>query len=226
MMLDRPALPRRRRLLISVLLIGHLMAVALPPLAFQTSGPIGASPAVNTALAPVRGYGEFLYLNRGYAFFAPDPGPSHLFQVALFDPERPDAAPRETLYPNHEIGWPRLLYHRHFMLAEFLEEIYQPPGPPPELVREDPLAAEQWKVFRERYEAVRGSVVDHVKSRHPGKRVALRRLEHVIPDLITYQSESIRLDDLRLYQVQADRPVPTFEGQPASAPTVASEQSP
>src|SRR6056297_2251607 len=96
----------RMRQWVSVLLIGHLIAVFIAPLSFQTRSSRGSSPSVDLIAGPVRGYGEFLYLNRGYAFFAPDPGPSHLIQAAIVDPE---GRMVEQMYPDLDQQWPRLL---------------------------------------------------------------------------------------------------------------------
>lgn len=201
----RPIPPAPRlRLLISVLLIGHLMAVVLPPLSFQSRGPLGVSPVVATAMTPVEGYSQALYMDRGYAFFAPDPGPSHLIQAAI---TAKDGSRVEQLFPNLDDQWPRLLYHRHFMLAEFITEIYQPPGPPPELAQVDRDEAERWLRSRARYEHVRQSFVDHLRSRHPGQDVAIRRVEHLIPDLVPFTQSPIALDAPESYRVLLDTPV-------------------
>lgn len=208
--LDSPELnerrPRFRRLVrlgLSVLIVGHLLAVFLPPLAFQTRGPLGSSPSVETLLAPLRGYGQFLYIDRGYAFFAPDPGPSHLIGVAISDGS---GEPREHMFPDLERQWPRLLYHRHFMLSEFLHEIHQPPGPPPELEEASPEEAEAWARARARFRRVHDSMVEHLEYKHPGKQVAIRRIEHAIPNFLEYMEDPIPLDDPRLYNVLLDRP--------------------
>ncbi len=156
---------------------------------------------MQSMLFPVREYTEFLYLNRGYAFFAPDPVPSNLFQAAFTDGS---GKKTEKLFPDRNEHWPRLLYHRHFMLAEFLAEIYVAPGPPEELFKEDPLGAELWKQNRARYEHVRQSIVDHLMHRNPGDRVVIRRVEHVIPSFIEFTNDPIELSDLRLYRPLRD----------------------
>ncbi len=213
----------RLKVVFSVLIIFHLLAVFLPPLAFQANGPFGGSPSVGTLLRPVEGYGEFLYLNRGYAFFAPDPGPSHLIQVAVTDPSGQVV---ESMYPDLDNQWPRLKYHRHFMLAEFLTDIYQPPGPPPELAAEDPAVADEWTRLRARYEHVRQSIVDHLKHVNDGKDVAIRRIEHLIPSFIQYVEEPIALDDPRLYTVLLDQSLDAPLGPPETIPPpVDSEQA-
>jgi hypothetical protein len=180
-----------------------MLAVAAPPLAFQTNGPLGLSPAVETALVPVEQYGEFLYLNRGYAFFAPDPGPSHLIQAGMTDGA---GNLTEEMYPDLEHQWPRLLYHRHFMLAEFLNDAHLPPGPPPELIEADPEAAENWRNARARYENLRLSMTEHLEHANPGSTAAIRRIEHLIPNVIDYQEEPIALNDKQLYEVLLDQP--------------------
>lgn len=181
----------------------HVAAVMLPPLSFQSRGPLGISPAVETAIAPLEGYGQFLYIDRGYAFFAPDPGPSHLIQAAITDP---DGNRVEEMIPNLDHQWPRLLYHRHFMLSEYLHSIYQQPGPPEELIQIDRQAAELWRQLRLRYESVRQSIVKHLNEAHPGDQVAIRRVEHLIPDLSIYLEQPIALDDPQLYRVLLDQP--------------------
>lgn len=195
---------RRLRWLASVIVALHVAAVILPPLSFQARGPLGVSPVVQTAITPFEKYGQSLYIDRGYAFFAPDPGPSHLIQAAITGT---DGNRTEELYPDLDNQWPRLLYHRHFMLAEYLEEIYQPPGPPRELAELDPEAAEYWVRSRARYEHVRQSVINHLKERHGGQDVAIRRIEHLIPDLTLFVEEPIALDDPQLYRVLRDQPI-------------------
>ncbi|MGI9474489.1 MAG: hypothetical protein ACR2NZ_23330 [Rubripirellula sp.] len=198
----RPAISKRVRLGLSFLIIGHLLAVVLPPLSLQTRGPVGQSPSVSTLLRVVEGYSQMVYIDRGYAFFAPDPGPSHLIQAEITSKE---GSRVELMFPDRSEQWPRLLYHRHFMLSEFMEEIYQPPGPPESLSKTSPTQATYWIEARGRYEHVRKSVVDHLRYEHPGHEVAIRRVEHLIPDLLDYQQEPIDLTDERLYRVMLDR---------------------
>lgn len=204
---------RRLKWIASALIVFHLLAVALPPLAFQTINLDGPSPLVGTLIRPFQGYGQFLYIDRGYAFFAPDPGPSHLIQAAV---TQPDGSLVETMYPDREDQWPRLLYHRHFMLAEYLHEIYWPPGPPNEMFESDPEAALLWQQRRGRYEYVRKSLVDHLQHVNEGRPVAIRRLEHGLPSLTDYVREPIELVDERLYRVLLDQPIYSDEIAPAT----------
>ncbi len=218
----RPAVKR----CISALVVLHVGAVFLAPLSFQTRGSLGSSPSVDTLLMPLRGYGEFLYLNRGYAFFAPDPGPSHLVQAAIGELTDPDL--QEPVYPDLDRDWPRLLYHRHFMLAEYLTEIHHPPGPPPELKEQDPAAAELWEASRARYEYVRQSYVRHLRSKNPGRVVAIRRLEHLLPSFLEFDPGTTDLRSEQSYRVMPDQwdPVPMPMAAGAIAPAPAPELLP
>ncbi len=197
-------LTKRVRLLLSVVIIGHLLALVLPPLSVQTRGGIGQSPSVSTALEFFEPYSQALYIDRGYAFFGPDPGSSHLIQAAITSPEGPLI---EKMYPDRNQQWPRLLYHRHFMLSEFMHEIYQPPGPSEELRKASREEARYWSLLRTRYKHVLQSIVEHLKHEYPGDEVAIRRIEHLVPDLIDYQQEPIELTDQRLYRVLLDQPI-------------------
>lgn len=200
--LPRPAVRR----LLSLVIAFHLLAVFLPPLAFQARGPLGSSPSVQTLSQPVRGYGEFLYLNRGYAFFAPDAGPSHLIQAAIADGEGNRV---EQMIPDLRRHRPRLLYHRHFMLAEFLQDAYRPPLPSDaeRLAESEPAEYRAWRSGRMRYEQIRGSIVDHLAATHPDHEVAIRRIEHAIPNFLEFNDDPTPLDDERFYNVLLDRPL-------------------
>lgn len=64
----------------------------------------------------VGGYLQLLYLNHGYHFFSPDPAGSTLIS---YEATLPDGTVEWNRIPNREI-WPRLNYHRHFMLTEHM----------------------------------------------------------------------------------------------------------
>jgi hypothetical protein len=107
------------------------------------------------------------------------------------------------------------------MLAEYLTEVYQPSGPPRELIEADRLAAEEWARLRLRYEHVRQSIVDHLSHENGGKMVAVRRIEHLIPSAYEFQNSEIELNDPLLYQVMLDRPLVVADsnvGQPVGPP--------
>lgn len=203
----------RLKMVASLLIAFHFCAVALPPLSFQTQGIDGPSPLVGLLIKPFEGYGQFLHMDRGYAFFAPDPGPSHLIQAATINA---DGSISEQMYPDLQRQWPRLLYHRHFMLAEFLNDTYMPPGPPNEMFESDPIAAALWQQQRGRYEWIRQSMTDHLQAANNGAQVAIRRLEHGLPNLADFQAQPIELNDPRLYNLLLDQPI--YSDQIAPAP--------
>lgn len=192
---------RAFKLIASVAIIWQLWAVIGRPIEFATQGPFGPSPSATLFRAPVRLYSQFAYLDHGYAFFAPDPGPSHLIQAAITDPTGERS---ERTFPDLNDQRPRLLYHRHFMLAEFLNDIHHPPGEPPPGIAEDPQALRDWRMSRRRYEAVRDSILAHLRARHPDAEVAIRRIEHRQPGLPEYFGGNVDLNDERLYQVLHD----------------------
>jgi hypothetical protein len=82
-----------------------------------------------------RPYITALYLDHAYKFFAPNPGPSHLLRYDLYFADgRKSINADDQLFPDRRRHWPRLWYHRHFMVTEFL-------GPrPPKLWRDEDRA--------------------------------------------------------------------------------------
>lgn len=198
---------RRVRFGLSVLIIGHLWAVFGRPMEFATQGPFGTSPSASMFYAPVRGYSQFAYLDHGYAFFAPDPGPSHFIQAAITDEQSERV---ELKFPDLDQQWPRLLYHRHFMLAEFFNDVYHPPGSPPPEIADNAMASVQWMRGRKRFETVRDSILNHLRKEHPQTLVAIRRVEHRQPGLPEFIDGGIGTRDLSLLRVMYD----TIDGLP------------
>jgi hypothetical protein len=97
--------------LVNVWLVYHLAGIFLAPWSVPPS-----SRFVQNAWRGVGAYVQILFLNHGYHYFAPEPGNSTLVAYVL---EMPDGGRETGKIPNRGI-WPRLLYHRHFMLTEFL----------------------------------------------------------------------------------------------------------
>jgi|GEM_PF-2148475 hypothetical protein len=98
----------------------HLIAVIIAPASVEP-----ATPLMQSAWTWVAGYLQLLYLNHGFHFFSPEPAGSSLVRCVL---EFSDGTTRSVQLPNRTIR-PRLLYHRHFMLTEFLgngPEEYRP----------------------------------------------------------------------------------------------------
>lgn len=218
----KSATARAVRIVTSILIIGHLWAIVGRPIEFATQGPFGTSPSATMFRAPVRAYSQFAYLDHGYAFFAPDPGPSHLI-AATVTPK--SGEPIELRYPDLGDQWPRLMYHRHFMLAEFLNNVYHPPGEPPQNIADNPTAAREWRLSRRRYEAVRDSIADCLRKQHPDCEIAIRRLEHRQPGLPEFFDERIPLDDARLVTTLLDEIEP-MEMSPLQVPPPVGEVAP
>lgn len=186
--------------LLSVLLFVHLIAVTLPPLSLQSRGPYGVSPFIAKLIRPLEPYCQFLYIDRGYAFFAPDPGSSHLLQIRV---EESSGEFEELFYPDLKRHWPRLLYHRHFMLSEYLQELYRPQAIQggAELSKEE---IQQLLSERERYDRVRSSYSRHLQRVFGGKRISMRRIEHLLPNYGQYLDDPQPLTHPDSYRVLRD----------------------
>ena len=184
-------LPRKWQFIISLLLVVHVAAIFMPPFMLQASGSGGASPIGAMVMNTLRPYIDIAFLNHGYAFFAPDPGPAHLVRARIeFDDDR---EPIEETFPNLDEQWPRLLYHRHFMLSEQLNAQYQPPQLPPEISQE-PELAEQWQTARRMYELKWRSFKEHLEAKHDAPYVTLTRVEHRMIDVFEVGEQNKKLD--------------------------------
>jgi hypothetical protein len=183
---------------ISLLVLAHLTAVFIAPFAFASNvGGRARSPFADAIAQTMRPYVVAMFLDHGYFFFAPNPGPTHLVDYKV---EFVDGRPAiEGRFPNLATEQPRLLYHRHFMLAEALNNAYVPPERPPE-PSPPPLTAtaEQraqydldrqayaemetsWQRARATYEAMRKSIEDHLLAKYDADRVTVTRVEHRPP---------------------------------------------
>ena len=178
-----PSLWDRRwvRALVSLLLMVHLAAVFVAPWAAPPS-----SPLVGNLWGFFRPYLQVMFLNHGYKFFAPDPGPSHLVRYEL---ELVDGSRRDGIFPNLKEQQPRLLYHRHMMLAERLVV-------PPDMPFADVLI-----------KSYANSYARHLLYQHQASRVRLLYRTHNLP-MPQDVARGMKLDDPRLYQ---ERPLITLQ---------------
>lgn len=103
------SLPVRIAVLVALML--YLLIVVLAPL----TNPAGAPHLTTPVAQKVKPIHEALYLNHGYRFFAPDPGPSH---SVLYEIETAAGEKIKGHFPDRDNTSPRLLYHRWFMLSE------------------------------------------------------------------------------------------------------------
>jgi hypothetical protein len=101
------------RLFLSLLIAWHVTAVFLAPLSVPPSSDLVVDVAQKSFMQK---YLDALFINHGYSFFAPDPGPGHIMRYEVLD-ERGNVI-RKGEFPDRREQWPRLRYHRYFMLAE------------------------------------------------------------------------------------------------------------
>lgn len=197
-----PGLSKAWKWTISGLVVLQLLAVTAEPFRFFTRSARGTSPAADPARWALAPYIELAYLNHGYFFFAPEPGPSHLMECLL---EMPDASQVSITFPDKRKQWPRLLYHRHFMLAEFLHQLHVPPVDPA-LVAADTELAQAWQAERSLFERVRDSMSEHVTAKFGARSTAIHRIEHRLPSDDEVFRERLALDSPTLYVVLPDAP--------------------
>jgi len=171
------------RLVVSVVLVWHLVAILLGPLSLPPS-------ILASAVQPLfRPYIRAAFLDHSYKFFAPDPGPSHLIR---YDVVTADGSHRRGTFPSRSENWPRLLYHRHFMLTEFIGSA--PPVPTFDLRQEwhkQPLW--DWQG------AYAKSYANHLLDKYQGRSVSLELVQHALssPDQVL---GGAKLDDPASYR--------------------------
>ena len=162
--------------LVNVWLVYHLAAIVLAPWSVPP-----ASRLVQNSWRAVGAYDQILFLNHGYHYFAPEPGNSSLVAYVL---EMPDGSLQTGRIPNRDI-WPRLLYHRHFMLTEALaSDDLSPP------VRKELVLAMARELRRE----------------YHARRVTLSRVTHRLPTMEFVRAGGA-LDDPESY---TEEPLGTF----------------
>jgi hypothetical protein len=171
----------RVRWLVTAALVWHLVGLLVGPISSPASI---LGDRLQSIYLP---YLQAAYLNHGYKFFGPDPGPSHLVRYVV---ETSDGDRIEGTFPDRTVHWPRLYYHRQFMLSEFLVGLAGPWNDRFEW-NEQPLSRAQ-ETYIESY-------AHHLLSRHGGKRVTLYLVEHGLPSPQEVL-EGMRLNDSRLYR--------------------------
>ncbi|MEM8732930.1 MAG: hypothetical protein AAGG44_01820 [Planctomycetota bacterium] len=220
--------------LVSVVIVYQLVAVVAEPFQFFTRSSRGTSPLSDVIRWPVGPYIEFAYLNHGYFFFAPEPGPSHLIDCTF---EREDGRIVTVQYPDRKAQWPRLLYHRHFMLTENLHQLWQEPFDKALLARELPAAEREyllaWQAARGQYERVRDSMGNHVADKFGADAVVVERVEHRLPTDQDVFRKRKRINAKEFYVTLPDAPLlppaerdPQVPGPEASSPFDGSMESP
>jgi hypothetical protein len=206
-----PALSPGWQATLSVLLAVHLCALVTVPLMFSTRG----SAAIRPLYAVLRPYIDLLYLNHGYFFFAPNPGPNHLVRYEISFSDGRESAVGE--FPDRQTQYPRLLYHRYFMLSETLTMRYRPPEPAPQPPKPRADASlkekrvwqrakaewdreyEAYKSDRETYERLRDSIANHFRNEYGADDITLIRRRHRLLDPEEILEDRMQLLDKETY---------------------------
>ena len=101
------------RAIATILILWHLTAVFLAPMSIPPTSQLVVDIAQGRGM---QWYLDALYINHGYYFFAPDPGAGRLVYFDVYDAQGNPV--RQGKFPDWDVQWPRLWYHRHFMLAD------------------------------------------------------------------------------------------------------------
>jgi len=179
------------RAVLSLALCFYFSAVVLAPLA----GPPPASELANWLIQPFRPFIGGLYLGHGYRFFAPDPGPGHSIRWSM---QLSDGSPLKGSIPDPTSDWPRLLYHRRFMVSEKIAA-FVPMSDAPEAIRSK--ARLDWQPL------VKG-VAGHLLKEHGGTQITLTLVEHFLPapeEVLRSQQDPDLLTPLGTYAIPTDR---------------------
>ena len=157
--------------LVNCWLVFHLAASILSPASVNPDSEFTRS-GFNLTLP----YLEATHLAHGWSFFSPEPSASTLLEYEIVLPN----GEREThRIPNFDIK-PRLLYHRHFMLTEFMGRLQNASEEDQEL----------W--YR--------SFARAICLKHNAQHVELRRVVHLLPSILRVQAGA-PLDAPESYQV-------------------------
>jgi hypothetical protein len=216
----------------------HLLAVFSEPFYFFSRSEIQTASDATAIRNLLRPYSQWMFLDHGYFFFAPNPGPGHLIRVVQSDDPVPplpddrrstplaevnrlDGENRSVSYlPDRASHWPRLLYHRYFMLSEFYYSRYAPREISRELATDRNFEA-RWNQDRLIYVELRQSLEEHLKEKHSAPFLRIDRVERALPDTHSVLKQNIRLTDPRWLSVLPESmdlgPIPP-DAAPAGAP--------
>jgi len=180
--------PLWARIIGSALIAFHLAAITIAPWSAQPSSSLSQQ-----AARPFQPYLQASFLNHGYHFFAPEPGPSHLVRYEL---QMPDGSVKKGTFPDKNEHQPRLLYHRHFMLTEFLVQF-----PPDEKALEQWEKQPDWRLQQTTVgqRTLAKGYADHLLHKHGAKSVKLYLVRHDFPSPMAV-AEGMKLDDKSLYR--------------------------
>jgi hypothetical protein len=100
------------KVLASCCIAAHLGAIFVAPASVAPT-----SPMIYSTWSACSSYLYNTNLNHGYHFFAPEPGASSLLE---YRGKTSDGEIKHGVLPDKQQMRPRLLYHRYFMLTEYL----------------------------------------------------------------------------------------------------------
>lgn len=204
--------------LASIWLFYHVVAMFVSPWAVPPTSQLAIS-----IQRYVAHYQTILYLNHGYRFFAPDPGPAN---VVGFSVTRADGSQINGIFPDRNAinrDYPRLNYHRWFMWSETLGRMFSPWISPDEFAqyvelekaRADELMQsglnleadrvlsdlaldqQEWESTARDRIRIFGRVADELLKRHQGVEVRLTMNQRMIPSLSEARA-GMRPSDARL----------------------------
>ena len=202
----------------------HFLGVLSEPLRFFSRNEFSRSeiqtgPEFALLGETMKPYSQWLYMNHGYFFFAPNPGPSHLIQCSLssgFETKPTENEPFQTLFlPDRKEHWPRLLYHRYFMLSEFYTSRYAPEQVTEEL-KKDLEFMPRWAFDKEIYDQIQSSIVASLKHSRVKEKIQLRRVERLLPESHQVLREGWSLNDPRLTVVLPETMIESAETVPVN----------
>lgn len=200
---------------VSIAVLIHLLLVICVPMSMVDPG----SPLARRVVDLGRPYVEAFNISHGYAFFAPDPGRwSHLIRYRIeFDDDREAI---EGQMPNLDDQWPRLLYHRHFMLTEQLGAL----GMRVDELNSFDAPEEQRQAAERELRTLTTSYAQHLLQAHEADRVSIDLVRHVVPSEQQVR-DGMRLDDEQLFETFPISPLVTVtrDGETATSTATAEE---
>lgn len=107
-----PRINRTIKVVASIFIAFHVVAIFVAPASVPPT-----SPLLDSTWSVCSPYLHATNLNNGYHFFAPEPGVCTLVE---FVGKTEDGQLKHGVMPDKQRMRPRLLYHRYFMLTEFL----------------------------------------------------------------------------------------------------------
>jgi hypothetical protein len=158
------------KVLITAALLAHLTAVIAAPMAVEPAS--GLQRSLASAVQP---YLFMAYLDHGYRFFAPQPSPGHLVRYQLL---MPDGTTSTGIFPDLKTEWPRLFYHRFFMLSEKLNRFWDPEEPGPS---DPPEEHRIWQLNRDTFLDVAHNYAMELSRTSGARQVTLELVRHELP---------------------------------------------